>query len=406
MKIPKTVKISKCRLCLNKKLLKIYSFGNFFVSDFVLKKNINKGIKAPLNLVYCKNCKLLQLQHSAPQEIMYKKFYWYRSGITNTMKDALKDIFLATKKMSILNKGDTILDIGANDGTLLRYFKKEKYITIGCEPAKNLTKFLRRNCDYVLGNFWNSKDLKKILINNKIKKPKLITAIGMFYDLEDPSKFIADTAEVLEDDGVFIAQLMCLESMLKKNDLGNICHEHLEYYSYDSLKYLFEKNGLKIFKMEENDINGGSYRIFCKKNISRSIVYKEKTNLFRIKKFIQRVESNKKKCLSFLTNAVKKGLKVYIYGASTKGNTLLQYYGINHKLIKFAAERSPEKWGKYTIGSGIRIISENKARKLNPNYFFVMPYAFIKEFIIREKKWIKKGGKFILPYPNFKVINK
>jgi len=406
MKIPKTIKISKCRLCLNKKLLKIYSFGNFFVSDFVLKKNINKGIKAPLNLIYCKNCKLLQLQHSAPQEIMYKKFYWYRSGITNTMKDALKDIFLATKKMSILNKGDTILDIGANDGTLLRYFKKEKYITIGCEPAKNLTKFLRRNCDYVLGNFWNSKDLKKILINNKIKKPKLITAIGMFYDLEDPSKFIADTAEVLEDDGVFIAQLMCLESMLKKNDLGNICHEHLEYYSYDSLKYLFEKNGLKIFKMEENDINGGSYRIFCKKNISRSIVCKEKTNLFRIKKFIQRVESNKKKCLSFLTNAVKKGLKVYIYGASTKGNTLLQYYGINHKLIKFAAERSPEKWGKYTIGSGIRIISENKARKLNPNYFFVMPYAFIKEFIIREKKWIKKGGKFILPYPNFKVINK
>ncbi len=406
MRIPKTIKISKCRLCLSKKLLKIYSFGNFFVSNFVLKKNINKGIKAPLNLIYCKNCKLLQLQHSAPQEIMYKKFYWYRSGITNTMKDALKDIFLATKKMSILNKGDTILDIGANDGTLLRYFKKEKYITIGCEPAKNLTKFLRRNCDYVLGNFWNSKDLKKILINNKIKKPKLITAIGMFYDLEDPSKFIADTAEVLEDDGVFIAQLMCLESMLKKNDLGNICHEHLEYYSYDSLKYLFEKNGLKIFKMEENDINGGSYRIFCKKNISRSIVYKEKTNLFRIKKFIQRVESNKKKCLSFLTNAVKKGLKVYIYGASTKGNTLLQYYGINHKLIKFAAERSPEKWGKYTISSGIKIISENKARKLNPNYFFVMPYAFIKEFIIREKKWIKKGGKFILPYPNFKVINK
>ena len=108
----------------------------------------------------------------------------------------------------------------------------------------------------------------------------------------------------------------------------------------------------------------------------------------------------------FLINAVKKGLKVYIYGASTKGNTLLQYYGINQKLIKFAAERSPEKWGKYTVGSGIRIISESEARKLNPDYFFVMPYAFIKEFIKREKKWIKKGGKFILPYPNFKVINK
>ena len=406
MKIPRTIKISKCRLCSHKKFLKIHSFGNLFVSNFVSKKDICNGVKAPLDLVYCKKCKLLQLRHSAPQEIMYKQFYWYRSGITSTMKNALKDIFLTVKKMSILDKNDTILDIGANDGTLLSYFKKEKYITIGCEPAKNLTKFLKKNCKYVLNGFWNSKDLKKILKTKKIKKPKLITAIGMFYDLENPSKFIADAAEVLDDEGIFIAQLMCLKSMLKKNDLGNICHEHLEFYSYDSLKYLFEKNGLKIFKIEENEINGGSYRIYCKKNIFQSVTYQEKTNLFEIKKFIRRVELNKKKCLTFLTKAVKKGLKVFIYGASTKGNTLLQYYGINHKLIKFAAEKSPEKWGKYTIGSGVKIISENKARKLNPDYFFVMPYAFIKEFIKREKKWLKKGGKFILPYPNFKVINK
>ena len=406
MKIPKTIKISRCRLCFNKNLSKIYSFGNLFVSNFVSKKDIYNGVKAPLDLVYCKKCKLLQLRHSAPQEIMYKQFYWYRSGITSTMKNALKDIFLTVKKMSILDKNDTILDIGANDGTLLSYFKKEKYITIGCEPAKNLTKFLKKNCKYVLNGFWNSKDLKKILKTKKIKKPKLITAIGMFYDLENPSKFIADAAEVLDDEGIFIAQLMCLKSMLKKNDLGNVCHEHLEFYSYDSLKYLFEKNGLKIFKIEENEINGGSYRIYCKKNTSQSVTYQEKTNLFEIKKFIQRIELNKKKCLTFLTKAVKKGLKVFIYGASTKGNTLLQYYGINHKLIKFAAERSQEKWGKYTVGSGVKIISENKARKLNPDYFFVMPYAFIKEFIKREKKWLKKGGKFILPYPNFKVINK
>ena len=406
MKIPKTKRITKCRLCSNKNLSKIYSFGNLFVSNFVSKKNINGGIKAPLNLVYCKNCKLLQLEHSAPQEIMYKKFYWYRSGITNTMKNALRDIFLTVNKMSILKKGDTVLDIGANDGTLLSYFDKKKYITIGCEPANNLSKYLRRNCRYILNNFWNSKDLKKILNDKKIKKPKLITAIGMFYDLENPSKFISDAAEVLDDNGVFIAQLMCLKSMLKKNDLGNICHAHLEFYSYPSLKYLFEKNGLKIFKIEENEINGGSYRIYCKKNISKSIVYKEKTGLKEIKKFIQRVELNKKKCLNFLKNAVKKKLKVFIYGASTKGNTLLQYYGINDKLISAAAERSPEKWGKYTIGSGIKIISENRARMLKPDYFFVMPYAFIKEFIKREKIWLKNGGKFILPYPNFKILDK
>ena len=228
----------------------------------------------------------------------------------------------------------------------------------------------------------------------------------MFYDLEDPSKFISDAAKSLDNNGVFIAQLMCLDSMIKKNDLGNICHEHLEFYSYQSLKYLFEKNGLKIMKIDENEINGGSYRIFCKKNIKKSITYKENTSLKDIMRFIKRVKKNKKACINFLKRSKIDKKKVFIYGASTKGNTLLQYYGINSKTIPYASERSPEKWGKYTINTGLKIISEQNARKINPDYFFVMPYAFIKEFIKREKKWIKGGGKFILPYPNFKIINK
>ena len=406
MKIPKTKKINKCRLCPNKKLDRIHNFGNHYVSNFVTRLNIKKGVKAPLNLVYCNQCKLLQLEHSAPQEIMYKKFYWYRSGVTNTMKIALKDIFLKVKKMSVLKKNDTILDIGANDGTLLKYFKDDGFTTIGCEPAKNLTNELRKNSNYVIDNFWNFKYLSNILNKHKLRKPKIITAIGMFYDLEDPSKFISDAAKSLHEDGIFIAQLMCLNSMIKENDLGNICHEHLEFYSYPSLKFLFEKNGFKIMKIEENEINGGSYRIFCKKNIKKSITYQEKTSLSDIKGFIKRVKKNKKKCLTFIKKCNSKGEKIFLYGASTKGNTLLQYYGIDSKMINFAVERSPEKWGKYTIGTGIKIISEKAARDLNPKYFFVMPYAFIKEFIIREKKWLKKGGKFILPYPNFKVLNK
>ena len=405
MKIPKTKKIKKCRLCSNSKLIRIHNFGNHYVSNFVSKNEIKKGIKAPLNLVFCNNCKLLQLEHSAPQEIMYKKFYWYRSGVTNTMKMALKDIFLKIKKMSILKKGDTILDIGANDGTLLKYFKDSGFKTIGCEPAKNLTKELKKNSNYIINDFWNFKNLKKIIDKKKLKKPKVITAIGMFYDLEDPSKFISDAAKSLDDDGIFVAQLMCLNSMIKENDLGNICHEHLEFYSYPSLKFLFEKNGFKIMKIEENKINGGSYRIYCKKNIKKSIKYKEKTSLADIRKFIKRVKDNKKKCLTFLKKCKKNNEKVFLYGASTKGNTLLQYYGINKSMINFASERSPEKWGKYTISTGIKILSEEKARQLNPKYFFVMPYAFIKEFIKREHKWLKRGGKFILPYPNFKILN-
>jgi len=405
MKIPKTKKIKFCRLCKSVNLKNIYNFGNFFVSNFVTKNEINKGIKAPLNLVHCKNCDLLQLSHSAPQEIMYKKFYWYRSSVTKLMRNALKNVFESSIKFAKLKKNDFVLDIGANDGTLLKNFKEKKINTIGCEPAKNLHKELEKNCDFVLRDFWSFEAFNKLMKEKKIlKKPKLITAIGMFYDLENPGKFISDAAKCLDDNGIFIAQLMCLNSMIEKNDLGNICHEHLEFYSYKSLKYLFENNGFKIFKIEENDINGGSYRIFCKKNLKKSIVYKEKTTLKNIYKFFSRVEQNKLKTVNFIKKEVGRKKKVFLYGASTKGNTLLQYYKLNNKLIPFAAERSPEKWGKYTIGTGIKIISEEQARRMKPDYYFVMPYAFISEFKKREKKWLKGGGKFILPYPKFKIV--
>ena len=402
----KTIKIKKCRLCNNSKLSRIKNFGNFFVSNFVTKKSIKKGVKAPLNLMYCKKCTLLQLEHSAPQEIMYRRFYWYRSGVTKTMRLALKDIYKSISKLKILKKNDVVLDIGANDGELLKNFKKKNIITVGCEPANNLIKQLKKNCNYVLNDFWDFKKFEKISKKFKIRKPKVITAIGMFYDLEKPMKFIKDISDSLDQDGVFIAQLMCLKSMLNQNDLGNICHEHLEFYTFKSLKYLFENNGLKIFKVEENDINGGSYRIFCKKNITKSINYKENTSIKYVKKFLKRVEDNKQKLTKFIKKQSVNKKKVFIYGASTKGNTLLQYYKINNKIVPYAAERSPEKIGKYTIGSGIKIISENKARSYKPDFFIVLPYGFIKEFIIREKQWLKSGGKFILPYPKFKIISK
>jgi len=400
----KNKKIKHCLLCKNKKLKKIFSLGNFFVSNFVKKKNIKKGIRAPLKLLYCKNCSLIQLSHIAPQEIMYKRFYWYRSGVTKIMKLGLKDIYKESLKYVKLKKNDVILDIGANDGTLLKYYKNRNYKTIGCEPAKNLKKALKRNCHYLINNFWDKSKLDNLIKKNKLKKPKLITAIGMFYDLEEPNKFIKDAADSLDEKGIFIAQLMCLKSMIEKNDLGNICHEHIEFYSLKSLKFLFEKNGLEIFKIEENDINGGSYRIYCKKLKNGSIKLRNENVLKLMKGFVKRVKENKKRTMSFINKKIQQRKKIYLYGASTKGNTVLQYYGLNNKKIPYAAERSPEKWGSYTIGTGINIISEKSARKLKPNYFFVTPWGFIKEFVKREKKWLREGGTFIVPFPRFKLI--
>ena len=401
----KIKKVNKCLLCKNGKLKSLFDIGNLYVSNFVEKKNIHKGIKAKLNLLYCYKCTLIQLSHLAPQEIMYRRFYWYRSGVTKTMKDGLKDLYKESLKYAKLKKNDVVLDIGANDGTLLSYYKNKNIKTIGCEPANNLKKYLVKKCNFIINDFWNKKNLDKILLKNKLKKPKIITAIGMFYDLEEPNIFIKDAADSLAKDGIFIAQLMCLKSMVKKNDLGNICHEHIEFYSLKSLKYLFENNGLEIFKIDENDINGGSYRIYCRKFKKGSIKLQNENVLKMMKDFVKRVELNKKQIVNFITKETRKNKKIFLYGASTKGNTVLQYYGLNNNLIKYAAERSPEKWGKYTIGSGIKIISEKKARSLKPDFFFVTPWGFINEFKKREKKWLNKGGKFLVPFPKFKIVN-
>ena len=400
----KTKKINHCLLCKNKNIKEVFSLGNLFVSNFVKKKDIKNGIKAPLNLLYCENCSLIQLSHIAPQEIMYRRFYWYRSGVTKIMQLGLQNIFKESLNYVKLEKNDVVLDIGANDGTLLGHYKRKNFKTIGCEPAINLQKLLKKNCDFSIKNFWSKIELDKVLLKNQLKKPKIITAIGMFYDLEKPNKFIKDAADSLDKDGIFIAQLMCLKTMMRMNDLGNICHEHIEFYSLKSLKFLFEKNGLEIFRLEENDINGGSYRIYCRKFNRGSIKLKNENVQKLMKDFVKRVEINKKVTINFINKEIRQGKKIFLYGASTKGNTVLQYYGLNHDKIPFAAERSPEKWGKYTIGTGIKIISEKMARNINPDYFFVTPWGFIKEFIERERKWLKKGGSFIVPFPKFKLI--
>ena len=193
--------------------------------------------------------------------------------------------------------------------------------------------------------------------------------------------------------------------MLEKNDLGNICHEHLEYYSLKSLEYLFAKNGLEMFKIEENEVNGGSYRIFARPQQGDAIQFDEDYGIDDLLEFGARIKANKDKCVEFIKSEVAKGKTVYVYGASTKGNVILQYYGLDHTIISAAAEKSPEKWGKYTVGTWIPIISEQEARSKQPDYFLVLPWAFLSEFYEREKDWREKGGKFIVPLPEFKVIS-
>jgi len=389
-----------CRLCGSTELLEVISLGNQYINDFPphpSKKGRNG--ECPLDIIVCKKCSLYQLRHSAPQELLYSRHYWYRSGINSTIVEDLKEIATISCKLANLKSDDVFLDIGANDGMLLKNLKGS-VITVGCEPAINLHQELKQNCDYVIPDFWSYEQYQKL----DLKKAKVITAIGMFYDMEDPNQFIRDVCAALDENGLFVAQLMTLKPMLEKNDLGNICHEHLEYYTYKSLLYLFENNGLEIFKIEENTINGGSYRIFARHLKNGSINWQEQISIDSLISFKERLDLNKELCVNFIRKVVAEGKKVYVYGASTKGNAILQYYNLGCDLIVGAADKNPEKWGAYTL-TDIPIVSEEEGRK-HADYFLILPVGFVNEFVEREKDWLNKGGQFIVPLPDFKIIGK
>ena len=399
-----TFAITKCRLCGSSDLLEVFSLGDQYINDFVTRDRVGEGLKAPLELIMCRDCSLLQLRHTAPQELLYARHYWYRSGVTDTMRRALRDITRDVEQLVDLCPGDVVLDIGANDGTLLASYSVPGITRVGCEPADNLVEELRGHADHVIHDFWNYETYAALAHTYGLPKAKVVSAIGMFYDLDDPNQFIRDAQRALAPGGVFVAQLMCLTPMLEKNDLGNICHEHLEYYSLASLKYLFETNGLEMYKIEENDVNGGSYRIFARHLQNTGMAIDERAEVGDVLAFADRVRKNREACVNFITQEVANGKTVYVYGASTKGNVILQYYGLDATVITAASERSPEKWGKYTIGTWIPIVSEDEARKAKPDYFLVLPWAFFDEFYEREKEWRAQGGKFIVPLPEFRVV--
>jgi NDP-4-keto-2,6-dideoxyhexose 3-C-methyltransferase len=395
---PQTIIRARCRLCGATPLKDIISLGEQYINDFPSSpQEKGRNGKCPLDIVLCENCSLFQLRHTAPQELLYSRHYWYKSGINDTIQTDLKTIADTAAAIVNLRPDDVFLDIGANDGTLLGYLTG-RAIRVGCEPATNLIAELKTKAEYVIADFWTKENYDKLGVG----KAKAITAIGMFYDMEDPNQFIRDAARVLAPGGVFIAQLMALKPMLWQNDLGNVCHEHLEYYTYKSLKYLFETNGLEIYDLQENAINGGSYRLFARHLDKGSIDYAENCGELDLYRFGERVAEQRALCVGYIRQAVQAGKRVYVYGASTKGNVILQYYGLDNKLIEGAADRNPVKWGKYTL-TDIPIVSEKEGRA-RADAFLVLPYSFIDEFVRRERDWLKAGGEFVVPLPEFRVI--
>ena len=394
------------------------------MSPISYRRNSPTASRRLLELVLCGSCGLLQLKHTVAAEEMYEK-YWYRSGTNQTMRDALADIANKAESLIHLRTGDAVLDIGCNDGTLLASYRTSGIYKIGFDPAENLAVFSRKIADKLVTGFFESNAFYEDPQLSGIR-PKVVTSIAMFYDLEDPNRFVADVKKVMDPEGLWIVQMSYLPLMLKQHEFGNICHEHLEYYSLRTFEYLLKLHEFKLVDVELNDVNGGSFRAYVRNcaatdNLFGNAEYRqqasERMRVLReqedamaldqpatYREFVLWVQRIKEDVLAFVKDQVERGKKVYVYGASTKGNTMLQYFGLDSSLIGAAAERNPDKWGKVTVGTRIPIVSEEQARAAKPDYFLVLPWHFLEEFRAREKNYLLSGGRFVVPLPHFTLI--
>ena len=404
-----------CRFCNSKKIRKLFSLGNLsFTGKFSLKKN-KKIPKDYISLIKCNNCQLVQLDRSFNSKYLYGLDYGYRSGINLTMTNHLKLISKKLTKLSKLKKNDFVLDIASNDGTLLNSYKIKGIKTVGIDPIlKKYNKFYK-NINFKISNFFSHKVIKKKLKADQ--KFVIITACAVFYDIEEPNKFLYDISNIIDEKrGIFYLEFQDLLSIIQNNLFDTICHEHLEYYSFEVISKMLKANNLKLLDVTKNNINGGSLSLIISHNKSRynvkvkridKILKEEKkfslNKVATFKNFFKKIQKQKLKLNKILHNLAKKKQIIHGYGASTKGNVLLQYFGISRKIVPMIADRNPEKTDLYTPGTSIRIVSENYSRNILPNYYLVLPWHFKKEILSRERKIRKNGTKFIFPLPKLEI---
>ena len=406
------IKIGECRSCGCKILKPIISLGNHYISGFVDDEK-DQGEKVPLSLVLCEDCKLLQMEYSAPPESMWNEQYWYKSGINSIIRNDLKDIVINAERMIKLEDGDTVIDIGNNDGTMFENYRNKRLNLIGFEPCKNVAEESKAKGFAVINDFFNAE-----AVRNE-NKAKVITAISMFYDVEDPNKFLEDIKKCLDKDGLFVIQQNYLVTMLEKVAFCNTCHEHREYYTLKTLTSLLERHGLEIFDVELNGINGGSIRTYIKsagnKNFATNGAKIDKIinneNFLKLDtlepylEFAKKIENNKKELLGFIHSEKKKGKKFCGLGASTRGNTICQAFGLNSDLIECIFDKNPDKWGRKTVGSLIPVRSPEDAKDIEHDYQIVFIWSIFAGVGEDELEFLERGGKFILPLPKFKIVS-
>lgn len=407
-------KIKRCRICGNTHLECVLDLGEQMLTGVFPREKEAKVTVGPLRLVKCiggdEVCGLLQMEHSYDLGEMYGENYGYRSGLNASMVSHLHDKVKKILNKVELNKNDLIIDIGSNDSTTLQAYPACGLVLVGVDPTGIKFSSYYPSHIQLISDFFSSGLVNEIFPG---QKAKVITSFSMFYDLEDPMEFMRQVYDVLADDGVWVFEQSYMPTMLDTNSYDTVCHEHLEFYALYQIKWMTDRVGFKIIDVEFNDINGGSFSVMVTKSygdmkvvpLVQKILEGERekgfNTLLPFREFADRVAQTKCELLKFMAAARVEGKSVMVLGASTKGNVLLQYCGLTANEIKFVGEVNPEKFGCYTPGTWIPIISEQELLAHKPDFMIVLPWHFRKFFTSNKKL---SGMSLVFPLPNVNVV--
>jgi hypothetical protein len=406
--------IEHCRLSGSRHLISVLDLGSQALTG-VFPAGENEDITSgPLELVWCPDSGLLQLRHSYDAGEMYGDNYGYRSGLNQSMVEHLSGKVAFLERLTALRPGDVVLDIGSNDATTLKAYRTKGLYRIGIDPTGEKFRHWYPEDIRLVPDFFSAEAFQAVAPG----KAKVVTSIAMFYDLESPVDFARQVEAVLADDGVWHFEQSYLPSMLRMNSYDTVCHEHLEYYSLTVVKNILEAGGFRIVDVFMNAVNGGSFAVTAAKRSNTALKanmpvidwlleQEERMGLATprpYRDFEERVFRHRADLQRLIRNLRDDGRTVLGYGASTKGNVLLQFCGFTHEDISAVAEVNPDKFGRFTPGTRIPIISEAEARRMRPDYFLVLPWHFKESILRREKDYLAGGGKMIFPFPEIEIV--
>lgn len=405
--------IDKCRISGSKNLITVLSLGEQELTGVFPKSKEEKITRGPLDLVWCPDSGLLQMKQSYSLDEMYGDNYGYRSGLNASMVRHLTNKVKMLEKMVKLSDDDLVIDIGSNDATSLKAYAG-KHRKVGIDPTGGKFKEYYTDEITLIPDFFSADAFRHLFPNDKAK---IISSIAMFYDLESPASFVKDIEACLADDGIWHFEQSYMPSMLRTHSYDTICHEHLEFYSFKVVKNLLEACGMRVVDVQMNAINGGSFAVTaCKTDaallsnqpiIQWMLRQEDDMGLDTPKpyrEFEEKVFKHRKQLVELIEALTSDGKKIFGYGASTKGNVLLQFCGLTPQHIPFIAEVNEQKFGAFTPGTHIPIISEKEARAMKPDYFLVLPWHFKHSILERESAFTEAGGKFIFPLPEIEIV--